>query len=343
MTKKKDNFKVKVGVIGVGALGTHHVRLYKECKKCSVVGIYDVSKDAAKKVSEEFNVPVFDTIADLTDKCDALSVAVPATKHHEVAVGVLKKKKHVLIEKPLAVTIKEGEELVELAERNSVVLAVGHTERFNPATKYVKGQALKTRFIEAHRLASYPPARKGTHRRGVEVGVVLDLMIHDLDLVLCMVESEVERIDPVGIPVLSSTEDIANVRIKFKNGCVANVTASRVSDNPTRRFRIFQTDAYLTLDFAKRSGIIYKKGPLGIVNKPIPVNDSNALYEELEDFVESVHGTITTGKIKEPEVSGQSGLRALKLAVRVTEELNEYNKKYGVYQQYKIPKGDENA
>lgn len=323
--------KLKVGIIGVGVLGKHHTRLYKQSKTAELVGIYDVNPKTAKEVSADFDVKVFSTIKELADACEALSIAVPATIHHEVAIPLLKQKKHLLIEKPIATTVRDAEEIVTLAEKNNVVLSVGHVERFNPVMSFLEKRAGKTRFIEAHRLASYPPPRHGMHRRGTEVGVVLDLMVHDLDIMLHLVDSEVERIDAVGIPVLSKEEDIANARIKFKNGCVANITASRVSVEPMRKFRVFQTDAYISLDYAERSGMIFTKGLLGINKKPIPVDDHNALEKELEDFISCANKAIETGTVPSPKVSGKHGLETLKLAVEIIEKLHAYNKKYEVF------------
>lgn len=323
--------KVKVGVIGVGVLGKHHTRLYKQSKNAELMGIYDANPKTAKEVSADFDVKIFPTIKELADACEALSIAVPATIHHEVAVQLLKMKKHLLIEKPIATTVKDAEEIVDLAEKNNVVLGVGHVERFNPVMSFLEKRAGKTRFIEAHRLALYPPPRPGLHRRGTEVGVVLDLMVHDLDIVLHLVDSEVERVDAVGIPVLSKEEDIANARIKFKNGCVANITASRVSVEPMRKFRVFQTDAYISLDYAARSGMIFTKGLLGINKKPIPVDDHNALEKELEDFISCANKAIETGTVPSPKVSGKHGLKTLKLAIKIIGKLHAYNKKYKVF------------
>ena len=324
--------KLKVGVIGVGVLGKHHTRLYKQNKQAELIGIYDANKDAAKAASAEFGVKAYPTIKELASACDGLSIAVPADIHYEIALELLKDRKHILIEKPITSKVEHAEELVQLAEKNNVVLSVGHVERFNPVMGFLEKQAGKTRFIEAHRLAPYPPARPGMHRRGTEVGVVLDLMIHDLDIILHMVDSEVERVDAVGIPVLSKSEDIANARIKFKNGCVANVTASRVSPEPMRKFRVFLTDSYISLDYAERSGVMYTRGLLGIKKIAVPVDDHNALEKELEDFVKCATTAIKSGKAPAPKVTGRHGLEALKLAVLITETLNAYNKHYKVFE-----------
>lgn len=323
--------KLKVGVIGVGALGRHHTRLYKASPNTELVGIYDANTEVSERISQEFGVKIFPTIEELATVCEGLSIAVPADRHHEVAIPLLKMGRHLLIEKPLAVTVEQAEEIVRLAEEHKVVLAVGHVERFNPVMSYLERRAGKTRFIEAHRLASYPPPRPGSQPRGTEVGVVLDLMIHDLDIILHLVQSEWEHIDANGIPILSKTEDIASARIRFKNGCVANVTASRVSPEAQRRIRVFQSDAYISLDYGEKSGMLFTKGLLGIEKKPIPVKDHNALQEELEDFIHCANAAFETGVVPPPRVQGKHGLDALRLAIRITDELHAYNKKYGFY------------
>jgi len=324
--------KLKVGVVGVGVLGRYHTKIYKSSPNAELVGVYDLSYKAAEAVGAEFGISAFRSIEELASKCDALSVAVPATKHHEAAMTLIGLGKHILMEKPLAANVPEAKEIVEKAEAKGIVLGVGHVERFNPAMDFLEKHRAKTLFIEAHRLAKYPPPRPGQHRRGTEVSVVLDLMIHDLDLVLTMVGSEVERIDAVGIPVLSKTEDIANVRIKFQNGAVANVTASRVSPEPMRKFRVFQTGSYISMDYAKHSGVIYKKGFLGLAKKAVNLDESNALQAEIEDFLSCVSRKLKGASSGiEPRVSGRQGLKALELAVRITEEINSYNQHYGLY------------
>ena len=235
--------KLKVGVIGVGALGRHHARLYAQSPNAEVVGIFDVQPETAERVGNEFNLKVFPDWRHLAEQCDALSVAVPANFHAVTTLPLLEMGKHVLVEKPIAASVEEAEAMVQCAAKHNVVLAVGHVERFNPAMDFLEKYASNTRFVEAHRLAQYPPPRPGLPRRGTEVSVVLDLMIHDIDLVLRMIPAEVERFDVVGIPVLSKTEDIVNARIKFKNGSCASLTASRVSQEPMRRFRVFQEDS----------------------------------------------------------------------------------------------------
>jgi len=326
---KKD--KLKVGVIGVGVLGRFHTKLYKENPDVELVGVFDVSASQAAKIGQEFGVQPFASEAELAAQCDALTVAVPATKHYETAMPLIEMGKHLLMEKPLAATGPQAREMVVAAEKKGIVFGVGHVERFNAAMDFLEKNRSNTLFIEAHRLAKYPPPRPGMHRRGTEVSVVLDLMIHDLDLVLTMVGSEVERFDAVGMPVLSKTEDIANVRLKFKNGAVANVTASRVSAEPMRKFRVFQTDSYISMDYAKSTGKIIRKSFLGVAFKNVNLCEKNALAAEIADFVNAVRKSRESGTLIQPKVTGSQGLRALELAEAITSEIDAYNRKYDLY------------
>jgi predicted dehydrogenase len=325
----ENNSKIKVGVIGTGALGRHHARLYAQSPNAEMIGIFDVQKEAAQKVGGEFNLRVFDSWEELAAECDALSVAVPANYHATTTIPLLNMGKHILVEKPIAAKIDEAVAMCEAAEKNGVVFGVGHVERFNPAMDFLEKYAHNTRFIEAHRLAAYPPPRPGMPRRGTEVSVVLDLMIHDIDLVLTMVDSEVEHFDAVGIPVMGNTEDIVSVRIKFKNGSVANMTASRVSQEPLRRFRVFQEDCYLSMDYGKHSGVVLKRNRIGLARKDIALNEKNALAAELEDFIAAVKATQESGQVVQAKVYGEAGLRALSLATAIEKEVREYNERYG--------------
>ena len=331
----EESRKVKVGVIGVGVLGRYHTNIYSKSQNVELIGVYDASPKAAEAIANEFQTKAFSTIRELAEQCDAVSVAVPATLHYPVAMELIGLKKHILMEKPIASEVQEALEMVEAAEKENLVFAVGHVERFNPAMDFLEENKSGPLFIEAHRLAKYPPPRPGLHRRGTEVSVVLDLMIHDLDLILSMVNSEVEKIDAVGTPVLSKTEDIANVRIKFVNGAVANVTASRISPDPERKLSVFQDDSYTSMDFSNHSGMLFRKSPLGITRKKIDLCEKNALAAELEDFVAAVAAALENdGKcIKQPRVSGRAGLKALELAIRITDEIRSYNDKYGAVKQ----------
>jgi len=249
--------KVKVGVLGAGSLGKEHVRIYAEMaatKQVDFVGIYDVLGETARKLADKHKVRAFGSAQELAAATDALSIVTPTTTHFELAKDLLGKRKHVLVEKPMTDNAAQAAELVELARLNSRVLQVGHVERFNPVFKYLEAVATKPKFIETHRLSPYPA-------RSTDIGVVLDLMIHDLDVVLAFVKSPVIHVDAVGIPVLSKTEDIANARLRFANGCIANMTVSRVSPERMRKIRVFSggpTTSYISLDYRAQEGFIYR-------------------------------------------------------------------------------------
>ena len=321
--------KVKVGVIGTGALGRHHARLYAQSPNAEMVGIFDVQQEAAKKVGEEFNLKVFSDWQELAGECDALSVAVPANYHATTTIPLLNMGKHILVEKPIAAKIDEAVAMCEAAEKNQVVFGVGHVERFNPAMDFLEKYAHNTYFIEAHRLAAYPPPRPGMPRRGTEVSVVLDLMIHDIDLVLRMVNAEVEKFDVVGIPVLSGSEDIVNARIKFANGACALVSASRISTTPSRQVQVFKEDTFYSMDFGNHCGTIQRGGADGLVSEKIELPEKNALAAELDDFIGAVLKTKAAGTVQECRVSGRAGLKALEVAVAIEELCRKNNQEYG--------------
>lgn len=323
---------ISVGVVGVGVLGNHHARLYKECDGARLAGVFDNDPAAAAAAAKRHGVPAFDSIQSLAAEAEAISIAVPANLHHAIAMPLLALDRHLLVEKPIAVTVQEAGDMVKLAEERRRVLAVGHVERFSPVMSAIGSRSGPIRFIEAHRLAPYPPMRPGAPPRGTEVGVVLDLMIHDLDIILHLVDSEVERVLANGMPAISKTEDIANARIIFKNGCVANVTASRVTPYSMRKIRIFTADSCISLDYQKKSGAVFKiNSGGGIAGEPIPVQDHNALKHELEDFVRAVRHANDTGEIPDPRVPGRHGLEALRLAIKIQETLHEFNKSHGFY------------
>jgi predicted dehydrogenase len=342
MTQKSSNpaEKVKVSVLGAGSLGKEHIRLYADLAaagRVDFVGVHDVAKDVARKLAEKYRVRVFDSTEEAAAASDAVSIVTPTTTHFALASLLLQKGRHVLVEKPMTANAAEAAELVQLANTNGCVLQVGHVERFNPIFNYLESFATSPRFIEAHRLSPYP-------KRSTDVGVVLDLMIHDLDVVLAFVKSPVTSVDAVGIPVLSQTEDIANARLRFANGCVANLTASRVSPDRMRKIRVFSggpMTSYISLDYRAQEGFIYRIARDGeeessllrklfhakdstivsefagrkIVREPVPIAKEEPLKLELQHFVECVrsHGT--------PMVSGESAKRALDLALEITRRI----------------------
>lgn len=304
---------LKVGVVGVGSLGINHARIYHELQECELAGIYDADTGRAAEVAAQYKTAVCSSLDDLAARVEAASIVVPTHLHFDVASQLIRAGKHLLVEKPITSTTSEAEELVRLAQEHNVVLQVGHIERFNPVMEYLEKAARHPRFIEAHRLAPFPPPREGMHPRGTEVNVVLDLMIHDLEVILHLVRSPLRDVRAVGVPVLSGSEDIANVRLEFENGCVANITASRISPERMRKIRVFVEDAYISLDYQKQTGEIFRKAPEGIAREDVPIQKGEPLANELKSFVEcaSHHG--------EPKVSGEHAAEALKLAAHITQ------------------------
>lgn len=320
---------LKVGVFGVGALGRHHARLYNENPKAEMVGIFDVNRESAEKVGAEFGLKVFDDWKSLAEACEAVSVAVPANFHASATVPLLEMGKHVLSEKPLASSVEDGEAIFRAAEASNVVLGVGHVERFNPAMDYLMANRTAPRYIEANRLAKYPPSRPGLPPRGTEVSVILDLMVHDLDLVLALVDSEVETIDAMGSAVLSPGEDIVKARIKFVNGSCADITSSRLSLEPVRQLKVYQDQTCMEMDFGNFTGRVLRREGAEIIGEPVTLEAKNALAAELDDFIDAVNLTKVTGKVHQTRVSGAAGLKALKLAAAIEEKVRRYNKQYG--------------
>lgn len=320
--------KIRCGVAGVGSLGQHHARIYAGLPDAEFAGIYEPSDARAKEICAKFNCRRFDTLAALAQGCDAVSVVVPTDRHAEVALQLLEHGCHLLIEKPLCASLAEAEEVLAAARRRNAVVQVGHVEHFNPVMAFLEKEASHPQFITAERLAPY-------QLRGTEVGVVLDLMIHDIGIVLALVRSPIAKIDSVGVKVLSKTEDIANARIQFENGCVANLSASRISLKRAREIRVFQDDAYLSLDFKDQGGHLIRKRDiiafgvkmkLGLVAAgdyssipvhQIPIEKGEPLALELAHFVESVQ------EAKQPKVGAALGKSALEVAITITEQIRK--------------------
>ena len=317
--------EIRVGVAGVGVLGSLHARLYGACEGVTLAGVHDSNAETAARVAAELQVPVFATIPELAAAVDGVSVAVPTDRHFELVQTLLELDRHVLVEKPITTTVEQARQLVQQARDRNVVLQVGHLERFNPVLDCLREVPGTPRFIEAHRLAPYPPPRPRLLPRGTEVSVVLDLMIHDIDVVLSLVNSDIETVEAVGVPVLSDTEDIANARLQFQNGGVANLTASRVSQERMRKIRVFKSSAYLSLDYQDHKGVLARKGATGIDWAPVPVHDGNALQAELEDFCRCIRGCLESGPVAEPRVSGEQGLRALTVAEAIIADIAARN------------------
>jgi len=307
--------EIRTAVIGVGYLGKFHAQKYSQLKNSKLLAVVDKDFESAQEVASQLGCEAYKNHEEILGKVDAVSIVVPTDLHYQVAADFLNNKSHVLVEKPVTTSIDQAEELINLAESNQLVFQVGHLERFNPAIVAIEKEISTIRFIESHRLASYNP-------RGTEVSVILDLMIHDIDIILDIVQSDIESIDASGTPVLSNDIDIANARIVFQNGCVANVTASRVSNKSDRKMRIFQNDAYLSVDFQNRELAIYKKGQgemyPGVPNIDIhkeTFDKSDALKEEIEDFLQCIELKTT------PKVTGHDAKRALQTAIQISELL----------------------
>ena len=319
--------RTKIGIAGCGHLGKLHTKMHTMLPDISeLIGVYDINPEAVKTASELNKCRGFNDLEELLPLVDGMVVAVATQGHYEVAKKCLLAGKHIFIEKPITATVEQGIELVELAKEKNLIIQVGQIERYNPAFSQLKNFEIEPKFIEAHRLAPFNP-------RGADVSVVLDLMIHDIDLILSLIKSDIERIDAAGVAVVTDTTDIANVRIKFKNGAVANLTASRMSLKKMRKFRIFQEHKYLSLDLdtgiadifylADKEAVIndgMAVADLDFVNKKIIYSkrekiEVNALLEENRDFVEAI------SKGKPVKVTGEDGLKALQVADKILNEI----------------------
>ncbi len=320
---------LKIGIFGVGHLGKFHLNNWKEIQGVEVVGFYDPNDDTAKEVSDKYQLARFLDADTLMDACDAIDVVAPTNYHFDCCEKAIKKGKHVFVEKPLANTMEEARQLVKLVEESGIKFQVGHVERFNPAFLAIKDMPLNPMFIEVHRLAQFNP-------RGTEVSVILDLMIHDIDIILSIVKSDVKSISASGVGVMTETPDIANVRIEFDNGCVANLTSSRISMKKMRKVRLFQKDSYIGIDFLnKKTEIIKLKEPqdsnvfafdietpngkktIAIANPVIP--EVNAIKKELEAFRDAIVNYTDT------PVTIVDGFRAMDVAHQIQEKISTAN------------------
>ncbi len=300
--------KLRVGVVGVGHIGKNHARLYAEQEVAEFAAIFDTDTAKAEQLAQEFGTYAATSLEDFAQRVDAASVATPTSSHFAVASELLRAGKHLLIEKPIAENTADASALAELAVERQLVLQVGHVERFNPVLSALEERLTRPRFIEAHRLSPYP-------NRSTDIGVVLDLMIHDLEIILHLVRSPVQTIDAVGVPVLSRGEDIANARLRFENGCIANITSSRISPERMRKIRVFQGDAYLSLDYQGQSGEIYRRTATGIEKEEVEIEREEPLKRQLASFMECA----ATGRA--PMVSGDQATAALALAVEITKRI----------------------
>lgn len=314
---------IKTGVVGVGHLGYHHARLYSENDRAELVGVCDSREEHGQKVATEFGTQYVSSVeAMIALGVQAVSVAVPTVGHHEVVTQLLNAGIDVLVEKPIATTLDEARAMVELANEKNLLLQVGHVERFNGAVMGLRKAIKAPRFIECHRMSPFP-------NRGDDVSVVLDLMIHDIDVVMALDESEIVSIDAVGVPVLSKEEDIANVRLRFASGCVANLTASRISLERMRKIRIFEENAYVSTDYSEQQVMIYRKKTEGLAEdaspmeaismEPLEIERVEPLKVEITSFLECVASRET------PIVSGEAGLKALQLAHDIMDFIRKHS------------------
>lgn len=321
---------VRTAVIGAGAFGRHHARIYTDLAEAELVGVVDASPEVRARAAEQWGVPTFADPSELPAGVEAVSVAVPTALHHRVALPLLRRGVSVLIEKPMVRSLDEGRELIAAAESSGAILQVGHVERFNPAVRALAAHKVRPRYIEASRVAPFS-------FRSADVGVVLDLMIHDIDIVLHLAGTEPVRVEAVGVPVLTGHEDICNARVTFADGCVASLTASRVATKTERKLRVFSPDSYLVVDFGKREGHFYRKSPeltlervqeiargaqsladlQGVVFRDLltveklSVPEGDPLTEEIRDFLRCVR------ERDRPRVGGREGLAAVSLALSV--------------------------
>lgn len=299
---------VRAGVVGVGSIGHNHARVYASLPQAKLTAVFDADPVRAREFAGKYGAQAVDSLEDFAGLVDAASVATPTVTHREIGSFLLSRGIHCLVEKPIADKTEDAEALVNLARKHDCLLQVGHIERFNPVLRQLEERLTEPRFIEVHRLSPFP-------NRSMDVGVVLDVMIHDLEIVLFLVKSPIVHLDAVGVPVLSHREDIANARIRFANGCVANLTASRVSPEKMRKIRVFQGDAYLSLDYQEQSGKIYRKEGSTIVPEEVRVEKEEPLRLELASFIDCV------ARGERPKVSGAEAAAALQVALEITRQI----------------------
>jgi predicted dehydrogenase len=312
--------KIRIGVVGTGHLGQHHARLLSKMSRCELVGIADIDEKTAKKNAKACKTQAFFNHKHLIEEVDAISIAVPTVSHYSVAKDFMNQGVHTFIEKPITATIKEADELIAIAKEKGIIFQVGHIEHFNAAILKLKDIVDQPLFVESHRMGPFAPRVK-------DIGVIHDLMIHDIDIILRIVNSPIVSFDAVGVPILTDKEDIANVRIVFKNGCTANVTVSRVTPTPMRKIRIFQRDCYISINYQKQSMEIYKKVnvpkprpgevPAKIVHNKISIKVKNQLELELSHFLDCVEKGIS------PVVTGEQARDALYFITQIADQVKD--------------------
>ncbi|MFA6384837.1 MAG: Gfo/Idh/MocA family oxidoreductase [Candidatus Omnitrophota bacterium] len=308
--------KVRIAVIGTGYLGSLHAKIYQQIPNCSLEAVCDINTSRLQDVSTTLGVKGYADFRSLYGKVDAVSIAVPTKFHFSVARACLQHGIHILVEKPFTERLSQADALTRLADKNDCILQVGHVERFNSAFSAAQSYFHDPYFIECHRLSLFP-------NRSLDVGVVLDLMIHDIDIILGLVKSDIKRIDAVGVNVLTQFEDIANARLTFRNGCVCNLTASRISDEKMRKIRIFLKGAYISLDYKNEQASIYRKSAQGISKEDLPIEKEQPLQKELASFIDCVTHH------KQPLVTGPVAREALAVALKIRDQIwkkaNQYS------------------
>jgi len=329
--------KIRTAVVGAGKMGAIHAKVYSQLDNSDLVAVVDTDKDKAGKLASDYNCRAFTDCSELIDNVDAVTIAAPTTCHLDLARGFIENNIPVMIEKPLAASVAEGGQIVDLAEKHDVIVAVGHSERCNPVVQAMKRLNIEPKFIEANRISPYP-------FRSTDIGVVMDVMIHDIDIILSLAASRVKKIDAVGVNVIGDHEDICNARIVFKNGCIANVTASRLALKTERKVRLFSRQAYLSLDYLKKEGVIIKADPnvdvvewikehqqngdddFGDVNWPdllhieqLDIDDKEPLRVEQESFLRAI-----TDKNHQPEVTAKEGFAAIECADMILAAIREH-------------------
>jgi len=304
--------KIKIALVGCGFLGQRHLKTLHALKnKATIVAICDHHPDEIRSLGRQFNVPVIADYRSIPGPIDAVSICTPTTTHAQIASHFLNAGVHTFVEKPITYSLQEADELIRLADHHKLKLQVGHVERFNSAFTTIEPIVQDPLFIECHRLNLFP-------NRSLDIGVVMDLMIHDIDIILGLVKSPIKDIQAVGVNVLTDKEDIANARLTFANGCVCNVTASRISPEVTRKIRLFTKNAYISLDYAKQEANIYSKDDRGIHKRNIPIEKEEPLKKELEHFLDCIRDD------QRPKVSGVEGREALKVALEITQKIWEH-------------------
>ena len=304
--------KLRAAVVGVGHLGQHHARIYHEHPDVELVGIVDAEEGRGRKIARKCATEYYSHLAPLLGRIDVASVVVPTALHFSFAKTLLENNAHVLVEKPFTQTVQEAQALLALQQEKGLLIQVGHVERFNPAIAALQGLVVDPVFVEVHRLCPYNP-------RGTDVGVVLDLMIHDIDIVMNLVPSRIKEIKAVGVPVISKNEDLAQARIEFKNGCVANIAASKIGNKEMRKIRIFQQGAYVSLDYQNQAGLLYTMEGSRVRRSKIPLQKGEPLKLEIDSFLSCVQ------EQRKPLVGADQGKRALEVAFEIIRQIRRHN------------------